>query len=150
MLITRDRIMLRGLYGWEFGTLEFSRSTQHPGDGYLQTMSGYVSMCWKIPQGPTSIGGLDTVALEVQGWVWEIKPQELRPGDAMGLCGPESADGNGGTLCLFEKWHQNDINNPGNYAIVLEMPVDGRLGPIRRARPYDPKWHYYRYRNVAD
>lgn len=150
MPITRGRTLIRAKYGWEPGTIEFSRSTRHPGDGYLQNMSGYVSMCWKVPQGPNSMGGLDTVAMEALGVVWEIQPQELKPGDAMGLCGPLSADGQGGTLVLFEQWRGDDMHNNGNVAIVWEMPVDGRLGPIRRARPYDPRWHYYRYRDIVD
>lgn len=150
MPISRARTMIRARYGWSQGTVEFSRSTRHPGDGYLQTMSGYVCMCWDIPQGPTSVGGLDTVRLEAEGYVWEIQPQDLKPGDAMGLCGPMSADGQGGTLVLFDHWHNNDMHNNGNVAIVWEMPMDGRLGPIQRARPYDPRWHYYRYRDITD
>lgn len=150
MDITRDRVMIRARYGWPEGTLPFSRSTRHPGDGYLQTMSGYVSMCWRIPQGPTSAGGLDTVRLETEGWVWEISPQEMKPGDAMGLCGPTSADGYGGTLVIFDHWAGNDMHNNGNVAIVREMPIDDRLGPIQRARPYDPRWRYYRYRHITD
>lgn len=150
MSITRTRTLIRARFGWEQGTVEFSRSTRHPGDGYLQTMSGFVSMCWKIPQGPGSVGGLDTVALEGLGYVWEIQPQELKPGDAMGLCGPNSADGQGGTLVLFSHWRNDDMYNNGNVAIVWELPIDGYLGPIQRARPYDPKWHYYRYRDIED
>jgi len=150
MSITRTRVMIRAKYGWDMGAVEFSRSTRHPGDGYFQNMSGYVSMCWNIPQGPTSQGGLDTVRLATEGWVWEIQPQELKMGDAMGLCGPTSADGQGGTLVIFERWRNDDMYNNGNVAVVWEMPADDRLGPIQRARPYDPRWHYYRYRDIVD
>lgn len=150
MIISRNRIMLRARYGWEQGTVPFSKTAFHQPDGYRTDAAGYVSMCWDIPlDAPHSWGGMSTLSLDSDGWAKEISPIELRPGDAMGYLGPGSVGSDGGVIVIFECWLNNDYTT--NYIMCWEQLPEGSPGPVRRARPYHaPTWHCYRRRDVTD
>lgn len=149
MPLTRARALLRARYGWEQGTVPFSKTAFHEGDGYRTDAPGYLSMCWDIPlHARGSWGGLNTVSMEVDGWAYEIKPTELRAGDAIGLLGQGSVGPDGGTIIFFEEWLNNDPNL--GYAVCWQM-LPGSLGPVRRARPFEKHtWHSYRFRDIVD
>lgn len=147
--ISRNTIMIRGRYGWPAGTVNFSKTERHNPDGYRCDAAGYISMCWDIPLTTKhSWGGMSTVTLATEGWVKEIPGSELLPGDAIGLCGPNSMDGDGGVILLFEGWLNDDPNL--GYALTWEQLPSGSPGPVRRARPFDFRWHAYRFRDVMD
>lgn len=147
--IARSDVLLRGRYGWPQGTVPFSKSDFHQPDGYRTDAAGFLSMCWDIPLTAThSWGGMSTVTLLTEGWVKEIKGDELLPGDAIGFCGPGSMDSDGGVILLFEGW-LNDNPDLG-YALTWEMLPATSPGPGRRARPFDFRWHAYRFRDIID
>lgn len=130
--------------------MPFNKAAFHAGDGYRTDAAGYVSMCWDIPlHAPGSWGGLNTLSMEIDGWAREIKPTDLKPGDAIGLLGPGSVGPDGGTIVLFEEWLHGDPQ--WGYAIVWQMMPDSDPGPARRARPFDKnRWHSYRFRDIED
>jgi hypothetical protein len=142
--------MIRTRYGWPQGTVPFSKTAFHEGDGYRTDAAGYISMCWDIPlHAPHSWGGLSTLSLESDGWAYEIDPREMQPGDALGLLGQGSVGPDGGTIIMFESWLNNDPDL--GYVVAWEMLPGGPLGPVRRARPYNKNtWHSYRFRDITD
>jgi hypothetical protein len=145
--ISRERVMLRTRYGWAQGTVKYDPSTLHQPDGYRQDEGGFVSMCWDIPPYlPGSYGGMNTVSLDSGGWAIEIPPTELKPGDAIGLLGPQTAGR--GVIVMVEGWLNNDPNL--GYVICWDMLPDSSPGPVRRARPYSFQWHCYRFRDIED
>lgn len=147
--ISRDRVLLRGRYGWPTGTVPFSKTQFHQPDGYRQDAAGFLSMCWKIPlHAHHSWGGLSTVTLLTDGWVSEIDTTDLKPGDAIGFCGPGSIDADGGVILLFEGWLNDDPTL--GYALTWEQLPDASPGPVRRARPVNFRWHAYRFRDIVD
>lgn len=149
MSITRTRVLLRAKYGWPTETVPFDKATFHS-SGYRQDAAGYVSMCYGIPLHVLhSWGGLSTVTLLTDGWLKEIRVTDLRPGDAIGYCGPGSIDSDGGTVVIFESFLNNDISL--GYALVWQQLPDASPGPARRARPLDfRRWHAYRYKDIVD
>jgi hypothetical protein len=149
MPISRTRVGLRMRYGWEIGTVPFSKVNFHQPDGYRSDPAGYACMCWDIPlHVPHSWGGLSTVSLLEDGWVTEIEHGELKLGDAIGLLGRESVDADGGVVVMFERW-LNDDRTLG-YAICWQQLKDTSPGPARRARPIDFRWHAYRFKDIVD
>lgn len=150
MPITRARVMLRARYGWPQETVPFHKTGFHAPDGYRTDAAGYVSMCWDIPlHVPHSWGGLNTMSLETDGWAYEIKPTELKPGDAIGLLGQGSVGPDGGTIIIFEEWLHG--NPDFGYAVTWQMMPISSPGPSRRAIPFDKNtWHSYRYREIVD
>ena len=148
-LITRQRIMFRARYKWPQKSVTFSKTDFHP-SGYLCSAPGYVSMCWGIPKhAPRFYGGMSTLAMDSDGWAYEIDPKDMKPGDALGLIGPGSVGTDGGNIVIFEGWLNDDYMS--NYAICWEMLPDASPGPVRRARPYDgSRWHSYRYKDVVE
>lgn len=142
--------MIRTRYGWAQGTVPFSKTAFHEGDGYRTDAAGYVSMCWDIPlHAPHSWGGLSTLSLESDGWAYEIDPRDMKAGDALGLLGQGSVGSDGGTIIMFESWLNNDPDL--GYVVAWEMLPEHPLGPVRRARPYNKNvWHSYRFRDIAD
>ena len=149
LVISRQRVLLRAQYGWPQATVPYNKSAVHEPDGYRTDAAGFVSMCWGIPlTAPHSYGGMSTMTLETDGWVSEIQPVELLPGDALGLCGPGSVDMDGGVIVIFEGWLNNDPNT--GYALTWEQLPDSSPGPIRRARVHSFRWHAYRFRDIED
>lgn len=149
MPISRTSVLLRGRYGWPHGTVPFSKTTFHAPDGYRQDAAGFISMCWDIPLNVAhSWGGLSTVSLETDGWAYEIPPLELKAGDAIGYLGPYSVDNDGGVIVLFENWLNNDHTT--GYALTYQQLPENSPGPVYRARPFDRRWHCYRFRDIVD
>jgi hypothetical protein len=147
--ISRNRVLVRGQYGWELGTVPFSKTEFHQPDGYRQDAAGFISMCYDIPlHASHSWGGMSVVTLLTDGWMEEIKSEELRPGDAIGHLGPYAMDADGGVISLFEGWLNNDPNL--GYALVYEQLPSGNPGPQRKARPFDFRWHAYRLKGIID
>lgn len=147
--ITRTRSLLRARYGWPVGTVPFSKTEFHPGDGYRMDAAGFICMCWDIPLHVRhSWGGLSTVTLLTDGWVTEISMEDLQPGDAIGHLGPDSVDADGGVIVLFENWLHGDRKL--GYALTWEHLPISAPGPARRARPVDFRWHAYRFNGIQD
>lgn len=148
-MITRTTVLMRARYGWPTATVPFSKVNFHQPDGYRCDAAGFVSMCWDIPLNVThSYGGMSTVSLESDGWAYEIQPLELKAGDAIGYLGRDSVDADGGVIVIFESWLNGDPNTM--YAMTYEQLPQNSPGPVYRARPYDRKWHCYRFRDIVD
>lgn len=144
--ITRTRVLLRAKYGWPKKSVPFEQQTFHQPDGYRANAAGYVSMCYDIPIGPGHAGGANIVTLLTHGFMEEIRPGDLQPGDAIGYLGPDAVDQDGGVIVIFEKW----LNNDPSLKVALtweHLPVVG-MGPDQRARPVDFKWHAYRFTHL--
>lgn len=95
------------------------------GDGanahYRPDCSGWVSYCWDAPtSGPGSWGGYSTSTFVTENVMYEIPRSELRPGDAIGHCGPTTAGGGGGHIALW-------LGKSGGDEHIIDMP--GGLGP---------------------
>jgi hypothetical protein len=97
----------------------YSQIKRHSPDGYRQDCSGYVSLCWAIPA-----PGENTVTLVTEGWMREIPVAELRMGDAVGKCGPNTG-GNDGHIQWVESYRPGQL-------IIWEQAGGGVLGPRRR------------------
>lgn len=145
MTITRSQVLHRAKTVWRQGSVPYSMDKIHQPDGYRQDCSGYVSLAWGIPQG--SWGGLNTVSLVTDGWMKPIKIDDLKPGDAVGNCGPGTAGANG-HIQLFERWVNNDPND--NRYICLEQ-AGGDSGWQRRTHDIGRNgYKAYRYKDVVD
>jgi hypothetical protein len=79
-----------------------------------------------------SWGGYNTTTLVSEGMMYLIHPSELKPGDAIGICGPTSA-GNNGHIMLFEAWYNNVPQD--NRCWIWEQ-AGGVNGPRRRLIQY--------------
>jgi len=151
-MVTRAEVIQRAQTLWKPGTVPYSQNHIHPATGYRQDCSGYVSMCWGIPlNAKGSWGGLNTVTLVTDGWMTEIAPADLKPGDAVGICGPGSA-GDAGHIVIFERWANDDPNNDDYW---LWEQAGGRSGPVRRVLTYPyggpwGQWKSYRFRDIQD
>lgn len=149
MPITRTRVLLRAKYGWARKTVTFDQNTFHQPDGYRTNAPGFVSMCWDIPlNAPRSMGGMNTVSLLSEGWCKEIKVPDLLPGDAIGYLGPQSDDGDGGFIVIFEKWL--DDNPSLGVALTWDLHRGVSPGPDQRGRSRDLRWHAYRRTDIID
>jgi hypothetical protein len=144
--ITRRRVLLRARFGWGRKSVPFHRGAVHLPDGYRTDGPGYASMCFGIP--PDSRGGPNAVTLLTQGWMTEIDPSDLRPGDAIGYLGPDALDADGGVIVIFEKWVNDDPNT--KTALTWEHLAVVGDGPDQRARPVDFRWHAYRYKHIVE
>lgn len=104
MTITRAQILANSLL--YFGQIQYSQSKLWS-DGYRQDCSGYVSRCWGAAKsGPGTWGGYSTTTFVTHGIMVEIPWSELRPGDAIGRCGPgtdSSGNGNGHIMLWLGK-----------------------------------------------
>lgn len=151
-MVTRAEVIQRAQTLWKPGTVPYSQNTIHPGTGYRQDCSGFASMCWAIPLNvKNSWGGLNTVTLVTDGWIKEIAPAELMPGDAVGICGPGSA-GDAGHIVIFDRWLNDDPNNDDYW---LYEQAGGRSGPVRRVLTYPyggpwGQWKAYRLKGISD
>ena len=82
MPISRSEVIKRAATIWPLGHVPYSQMTvRNP--GWRTDCSGYVSICLDLPR-----PGLTTVTLVEDGYIREITPDELRPGDFVGHCGP--------------------------------------------------------------
>jgi hypothetical protein len=145
--ITRSEALRRANSVWPMGGVPYSQSTIHQPDGYRADCSGYVSMCWAIPlNAPGSWGGMNTVSLVTDGWMHEINPNDLRPGDAIGRCGPGTA-GDDGHVQLFTRWLNTDPNDSRYYC--LEQ-TGGTRGPHETLHNWPAGYRAYRYRDISD
>ncbi|WP_412542614.1 hypothetical protein R8Z50_09015 [Longispora sp. K20-0274] len=74
MSVTRADVLHRAATLWPTGSVPYSQDHLHPGTGYRQDCSGFVSMCWVIPLGADgSWGGMNTVSLVTDGWMSPIE-----------------------------------------------------------------------------
>lgn len=153
MSITRSEVIRRAATMWPGYSVPYSQDTIHPGTGYRQDCSGFVSMCWGIPPqaAPGGWGGLNTVTLVTGGWMREISPSDLQPGDAVGICGPNTG-GDDGHIVLFERW-ASDAEDESRYWAYEQ--AGGGPGPRHRiiAYPYGGSsgaWRAYRFRDITD
>lgn len=117
---------------WPYAGVPYSQTQRWQGR-YRQDCSGFVSMCWATGMdGPGAWGGYSTETLVSQGIMKEINASELKPGDAIGICGPGSA-GNNGHIMLFEAWYNHD---PGDNRCWIWEQAGGVNGPRRRLINY--------------
>lgn len=150
-MITRAEVLHRAATLWPAGTVPYSQTQIQQPTGYRQDCSGFASMCWAIPLDSGSYGGENTVTLVTEGWMSEIAPADLQPGDAVGICGPGSA-GDSGHIVLFEKW-LNDIDSDDHYWMWEQ--AGGQSGPVHRVVNYPyggptGSWKAYRFRDISD
>ncbi len=144
-MITRAEVMRRAQTGWPTGAVPYSQNVIHQPDGYRCDCSGFVAMCWAIPLAGTW-GGPNTVSLITDGWMREITPDELRPGDAVGLCGPGTA-GDLGHVQLFDEWANNDSTDSHHF---VWQQRGGVFGPRRELVDWTAGYRAYRYRDITD
>jgi hypothetical protein len=144
----RDEVLARSRL-WPDRSVEYDQQAIWR-DGYRQDCSGYVSMCWKIPPAENDgWGGQSTVTLVSLGYMREISVNDLLPGDAIGICGPETA-GDFGHIVLFRGWLNSDPNDDRYYC---SEQMGGTYGPVHSVRnyPYDGyggNWRAWRYRGI--
>lgn len=101
MTITRARIeQLR--VAIPLGVIAYSQSATNRYTGRRSDCSGLVSYVWDLPtSGPgTWLGAYSTESLFTQRLIAEIPRTGLQRGDAIGYCGPGSANGGGGHIAL--------------------------------------------------
>lgn len=148
-MITRNEILTRSRL-WPENMVPYSQNTLWH-DGYRQDCSGYLSMCWDIPPGDHGgWGGQSTASLVYNGYIHSIDPNQLEPGDAIGICGP-STEGDYGHIVLFRGWCNND---PSDNHYYCSEQQGGTRGPQHHIRnyPYDSilgNWQSWRLTNVA-
>lgn len=145
---TRNEILARAR-SWPANGVEYDQGSLYH-DGYRQDCSGFVSMALGIPPSENGgWGGQNTVTLLTRGYVHEINPADLLPGDLVGILGPGTA-GDFGHVVLFEKWVNLDPNN-NDYHLIEQTP---NAGPLWRVVTYPypsgGRWRSYRFNYVAD
>lgn len=140
MTITRSQVLERARR-WPARSVPYSMSKLR--DGYRTDCSGYVSMCWAIPPGENGgWGGHSTVTLVTEGYMHEIAERELRPGDAIGRCGPGTA-GAAGHIMLVESYESGKI--------TIWEQAGGGPGPVRRTLSGMPSgYRAWRYVGIRD
>lgn len=143
----RSQALNRADSVWPYASVPYSQSRMHSPDGYRADCSGFVSMCWGIPtNAPGSWGGLNTVNLVTDGWMHEIKTDDLQPADAIGRCGP-GTQGDGGHIQLFAGWRNGNPADNSHY--VIEQ-AGGGSGPRRRlVLSWVGGYRAYRFRSIA-
>lgn len=149
--ISRSEVLRRAATMWPKNSVMYSQSVIHP-NGYRQDCSGFVSMCWGIPPNENGgWGGQNTVTLVTRGYMYEIPLNDLKPGDAVGICGPNTG-GDGGHIVLFDRWYNQDPNNDDYY---LWEQAGGQRGPVYRKTTYPyggpiGPWRAYRFKDIVD
>lgn len=144
MTITRSEVLRRARAVWPYGSVPYSMEALHSPDGYRQDCSGYVSMCWALPTTAAgSWGGYNTATLVTSGTMFEIPTADLKPGDAVGLCGP-GTEGPTGHVQLFTGWS----STAGRY-FCLEQ-VGGASGPLSASHSLPAGYRAYRFRGIID
>ena len=140
MTITRSEVLRRARL-WPERTVPYSMSKLR--DGYRTDCSGFVSMCWAIPPSENGgWGGHSTVTLVTEGYMHEIAERALRPGDAIGRCGPGTG-GAAGHIMLVVGY------KPGRIEIAEQSGAG--WGPIWRTLSAMPAgYRAWRYRGIKD
>ena len=140
MTITRSQVLERARR-WPARSVPYSMSKLR--DGYRTDCIGYVSMCWAIAPGENGgWGGHSTVTLVTEGYMHEIAERDLRPGDAIGRCGPGTA-GAAGHIMLVVAYR------PGRIEIAEQSGAG--WGPIWRTLSRMPDgYRAWRYRGIVD
>ena len=150
-MVTRGEVISRARTAWRPGTVVYDQGQLHD-SGYRQDCSGYVSMCWGIPPSEKGgWGGQSTVTLVTNGYMREIPPADLLPGDAVGVCGPGTG-GDAGHIVIFERWANDD---PANDDYWLWEQAGGPPGPQNRVVTYPyggpwGDWKAYRFRDITE
>jgi hypothetical protein len=142
MTISRSEVIRRAATIWPLGQVPYSQTTiRNP--GYRTDCSGYVALCLDLP-GP----GPNTVSLVTDGYIHEITPGELLPGDLVGRCGPGTG-GDAGHVVVFDRWDQGHVTY-----WAYEFHGGPQLGPEHSLihYPYYGLDGYlaYRYKEIAD
>ena len=129
--MTRAQIMARAVAPpWEPYTVEYSMADN-------TDCSAYVSWCWGIPR-------QNTVTLVTAGWMAEIDPNDLLPGDAVGHCG-EGTSGAAGHVQLFDDWLNTDPNDSRYWC--WHQNGDGP-GPRHDLIDFPSNYKAYRFKNA--
>lgn len=116
--------------------------------GYRRDCSGWVSYCWRCAtSGPGTWGGYSTATFITQGIMFEIPWDQLKPGDAIGYCGPNTAGGGGGHICLFTGWGSTK-HGIGGIAKTLEH--GSGWGPKALNRTIPSNYKAYRYVGIIE
>lgn len=143
----RSAVIARTGSLWPYASVPYSQSTRWHGE-YRQDCSGFVSGLWALPtDAPGSWGGYSTVTLLTQGLITEIPASDLKPGDAIGICGPQSG-GNAGHIMLFEAWY-NHV--PSDNRCWIWEQAGGVNGPRRRLIDYPfGAYRSWRFTGIQD
>jgi hypothetical protein len=142
MSITRDEVIRRAATVWPLGHVPYSQTTiRNP--GWRTDCSGYVCLCLDLAK-----PGLTTVTLVSDGYIHEITLDELRPGDLVGRCGPDTG-GDNGHVVVFDRW---EAGHDTYWA--YEFHGGPELGPEHSLihYPYQGMDGYrpYRYKEIVD
>lgn len=150
---TRAQVIARAKQGFGSGlnSVWYSQSTIV--GGYRADCSGFVCRALGLTSavGHGWWGGLNTVTLVSSGAMYEINPNDLKPGDLCGNCGPGTA-GDDGHVVVFDDWVTHNDPNDNRYRIYEQC--GGTRGPIHRQitwpYPGESRWKAYRYRGITD
>lgn len=103
--------------------------------------SGLISYVWDLPKtGPgTWLNAYTTQSLWEQGLIYEIDRSQLLPGDAIGYCGPGTANGGGGHIALYRAnkgdayrvWDHGSGMGPKDRVVTWNALSTGWLAPDR-------------------
>jgi hypothetical protein len=142
MSITRNEVIRRAATIWPLGHVPYSQTTvRNP--GWRTDCSGYVSMCLDLAK-----PGLTTVTLVSDGYIHEITPDELRPRDLVGHCGPGTG-GDDGHVVVFDRWDQGHVTY-----WAYEFYGGPQLGPEHSLIHYPyygmDGYRPYRYKEIVD
>jgi hypothetical protein len=101
MPTTRAQILTRA-HAIPLGVIPYSQAKTNTYTKRRSDCSGWVSYCWGTPTaGPgTYLGAYSTGTFYTQGLIQRLDWADLRPGDAVGYCGPTSP-GTGGHITLY-------------------------------------------------
>lgn len=105
---------------WPYASVPYSMNSTNTPTGHRADCSGFVSMCWDLPT-----PGEDTVSFVAEGHMVEIDRADLQPGDAIGMCGPNSYGANG-HIQLVEAY------DPSSGLVTYWEQNGGESGPHRR------------------
>lgn len=143
----RTDILWRAEHGWPKEGVPYSQNRLWK-DGYRQDCSGYVSMAWGInANGPGCWGGFNTATAVSHGYMKKIDINNLRPGDAVGRCGPGS-EGDSGHIQLFKGWDNNNPNDNGHW--VYEQTGGSNGWHLRHYANWHNGYEAFRFVNVED
>lgn len=139
--ITREEILSRSTMApWTPRSVEYDMDIDPPVFPYGKDCSAYVTFCWNVA------GDYNTETLVSSGLMHEIDPNDLKPGDAVGHCGPGSGGANG-HIQLFTGWLNNDPND--NHYYCWQQNGIG-LGPHHDLEDWPGNYKAYRYANVVE
>lgn len=123
------------------GVIPYSQSTISEWTGRRADCSGLISYAWDLPTSGDGVWlkAYSTESLWRVGLIKEIPRSELRPGDAIGYCGPGTANGGGGHIALFMAadgdrvriWDHGSGMGPKNRWVTWDSRSTGWLAPGR-------------------